>query len=132
MVGRHSTGCVALADTKHDFDLVLELETEPSDVLAELSRLVAAVASREYTPKLFAEGNVDFQMTRGLLNILSNEGNKEDLVAFMLDKNLPIDEIEVRQALSDAEVTLAGEKIDDAQLVKLVARMRRILAQLKK
>jgi hypothetical protein len=29
-------------------------------------------------------------------------------------------------------VTLAGEKIDDAQLVKLVGRMRRILAQLKR
>ena len=34
--------------------------------------------------------------------------------------------------LSDAEITLAGEKIDDAQLVRLVGRMRHILAQLKR
>ena len=36
----------------------------------------------------------DFQMTRGILNILANEGNKDDLIAFMLDRNLPVDEIE--------------------------------------
>jgi hypothetical protein len=34
-------------------------------------------------------------MTRGLRNILDNEGNKDDLMAFMLDRNLPIDEIEL-------------------------------------
>lgn len=36
----------------------------------------------------------DFQMTRGLRQILENEGNKDDIVAFLLDKNLPVDEIE--------------------------------------
>ena len=48
-----------------------------------------------------AERSADFQMTRGLLNILSNEGNKDDLIAFMLDKNLPIDEIEVGKLADD-------------------------------
>jgi hypothetical protein len=38
----------------------------------------------------------DFQMTRGILQILENEGNVDDLVAFMQDKNLPIDDIEAR------------------------------------
>jgi len=33
-------------------------------------------------------------MTRGIRNILDNEGNKDDLLAFMFDKNLPVDEIE--------------------------------------
>ncbi len=33
-------------------------------------------------------------MTRGIRNILANEGNKDDLIAFMLDRNLPVDEIE--------------------------------------
>jgi len=37
----------------------------------------------------------DFQMTRGLLQILSNEGNKDDLCAYMTEKNLPIDDIEM-------------------------------------
>lgn len=63
---------------------------------------------------------------------LSSRANTEDIIAGLRRRNLPIDEIEVRQTLSDAEVTLAGEKIDDAQLVKLVSKMRHILAQLKK
>jgi hypothetical protein len=41
-----------------------------------------------------AERTADFQMTRGIRNILDNEGNKDDLLAFMFDKNLPVDEIE--------------------------------------
>lgn len=63
---------------------------------------------------------------------LSSRAKTDDIVASLRRQNLPIDEIEVRQTLSDAEVTLKGEKIDDAQLVKLVGKMRRILAQLKK
>lgn len=35
----------------------------------------------------------DFQMTRGLRNILANEGNRDDVLAFLLEKNLPVDEI---------------------------------------
>lgn len=42
-----------------------------------------------------AERTADFQMTRGIHNILDNEGNKDDLIALMLDRNLPVDEIEV-------------------------------------
>lgn len=63
---------------------------------------------------------------------LSSRAKTDDIVASLRRQNLPIDEIEVRQTLSDAEVTLAGEKIEDAQLVNLVGRMRRITAQLKK
>lgn len=36
----------------------------------------------------------DYQMTRGILQILENEGNSDDLAAFILDKNLPVDDIE--------------------------------------
>lgn len=35
----------------------------------------------------------DFQTTSGILAILSNRGNEEDLVAFFTDRNLPLDEI---------------------------------------
>lgn len=41
-----------------------------------------------------AERTADFQMTRGIRSILDNEGNQDDLIAFMLDRNLPVDEIE--------------------------------------
>lgn len=37
----------------------------------------------------------DFQMTRGLREILDREGNKDDLIAFMTDKMLPVDEVEM-------------------------------------
>jgi hypothetical protein len=40
-----------------------------------------------------AERTADFQMTRGIRSILANEGNRDDLIAFMLDRNLPVDEI---------------------------------------
>jgi len=38
----------------------------------------------------------DYQMTRGILEILEHDGNTDDLVAFMLDKNLPVDDVEAR------------------------------------
>lgn len=41
-----------------------------------------------------AKRTADFQMTKGLLQILDNEGNTDDLIAYMTDKNLPVDEIE--------------------------------------
>ena len=39
----------------------------------------------------------DYQMTRGILQILGNNGNGEDLIAYMQDKNLPVDDMEVQQ-----------------------------------
>lgn len=36
----------------------------------------------------------DYQMTRGLREILERDGNAQDLIAFMQDRNLPVDDIE--------------------------------------
>jgi hypothetical protein len=47
-----------------------------------------------HTVYIHAERTADFQMTRGIRSILANDGNKDDLIAFMLDRNLPVDEIE--------------------------------------
>jgi hypothetical protein len=47
-----------------------------------------------HTIFVIAERTADFQMTRGIRNILENEGNKDDLIALMLDRNLPVDDIE--------------------------------------
>jgi hypothetical protein len=41
-----------------------------------------------------AERTADYQMTSGLQAMLKNNGNKDDLIAFMLDRNLPVDDIE--------------------------------------
>ncbi len=47
-----------------------------------------------HTVYVSAEKTADFQMTRGIRTILENEGNHDDLVAFILDRNLPVDDIE--------------------------------------
>ena len=38
----------------------------------------------------------DHQTTRGIREILERDGNEDDLVAFMNDRNLPLDEVEAR------------------------------------
>jgi len=48
-----------------------------------------------HTIYVSADRTGDFQMTRGIRSILANEGNKDDLMAFMIDRNLPVDEIEL-------------------------------------
>jgi len=40
------------------------------------------------------ERTADYQMTRGIRDILDNAGNEDDLVAFMRDKLLPVDDIQ--------------------------------------
>lgn len=40
-----------------------------------------------------ADRTADFQTTSGLLKILENDGNEDDLVGFIFDRNLPVDEI---------------------------------------
>jgi altronate dehydratase len=53
----------------HAEDLDVLLDGDPSDWTEEVLRTVAAVASREYTPRLYGAGNTDFQFTRGLLGV---------------------------------------------------------------
>jgi altronate dehydratase len=54
---------------KHAEDLDVILEDDVSEWTEQMLEAVAAVASREYVPKLFEAGNTDFQFTRGLLGI---------------------------------------------------------------
>ena len=54
---------------KHAEDLDVVLDGDPSAWTERILGAVAAVASREYTPKLFGAGNTDFQFTRGLLGV---------------------------------------------------------------
>lgn len=48
-----------------------------------------------------SERTADFQMTRGIRSILENEGNADDLIAFILDRNLPVDEIEAANIVDE-------------------------------
>ena len=44
-----------------------------------------------------ASRTADFQMTTGLRQIIESNGNEEDIIAFLTDKNLPVDSIEAQQ-----------------------------------
>ena len=48
-----------------------------------------------------AAQTADFQMTKGLLQMLKNDANIDDIIAFMQDKNLPADEIELTSIAKD-------------------------------
>jgi altronate dehydratase len=50
-------------------DLDVILQKDATEWTEQMLEAVAAVASREYVPKLFKAGNTDFQFTRGLLGI---------------------------------------------------------------
>ena len=61
------------ADTQQrlgkDLDIELDASAVPTAITEPLLAKVLAVASREYTPRMLAEGNIDFQLTRGLLGL---------------------------------------------------------------
>jgi altronate dehydratase len=50
-----------------DLDLILENSESQQSMSERLLELVLRVASRSYVPHLLAQGNTDFQLTRGLL-----------------------------------------------------------------
>jgi hypothetical protein len=50
----------------------------------------------------------DYQTTRGIWEILAREGNRDDILAFLADRNLPGDEI-VYEALADEIMQLPPE-----------------------
>ena len=43
------------------------------------------------------ERTADFQTTKGILGIIERDGNKDDIIAFISDRNLPVDEIGAEQ-----------------------------------
>lgn len=55
------------------------------------------------TDTIFVEASqtADFQVTAGLRDILGREGNHEDVVAFLSEKHLPIDEITLNALASE-------------------------------
>jgi hypothetical protein len=57
----------------------------------------ARTATLRITDTIFVDAHrtADFQMTKGLIDILENEGNEDDLMAFMISKHLTADEIEL-------------------------------------
>ncbi len=50
----------------------------------------------DHTIFVEAKHTADYQMTKGLREILDRDGNEDDIVAFLSDKMLPVDDIEAR------------------------------------
>ena len=55
------------------------------------------------TDTVFVEASrtADFQTTTGILEILKRNGNRDDLIGFMIERNLPVEEIELNN-IADA------------------------------
>ena len=53
----------------------------------------AAVLDFKHVVFVQADKTADFQTTKGILEILDREGNSDDIVAFLEERNLPLDEI---------------------------------------
>ena len=51
------------------------------------------------------ERTADFQTTMGIRKILDNEGNKDDLLAFMQERMLPVEEIEAENIADELLLT---------------------------
>lgn len=65
---------------------VYEKTDDPQTSTGNLNVLHTIFVSKERT--------ADFQTTTGLRRILENEGNKDDIIAFIEERRLPLDEIE--------------------------------------
>ena len=50
-----------------------------------------------HTVFVAAARTADYQTTRGIREILEREGNADDLIAFMRDRNLPLDDVAATQ-----------------------------------
>ncbi len=76
---------------------VYEKTDDPQTSTGNLNVLHTIFVSKERT--------ADFQTTTGLRRILDNEGNKDDIMAFLEERRLPVEEIE---ALAIADEILAN------------------------
>ena len=52
-----------------DLDMHLSTETSDGSVEGSLVSRIAETASRHYVPKLYGQGHIQFQLTRGLLGL---------------------------------------------------------------
>jgi hypothetical protein len=60
----------------------------------------AAILDFQHVVFVAKENTADFQTTKGVTNILERDGNKDDIVAFLQDALLPLDDIG-REALAE-------------------------------
>lgn len=72
------------------YNLIVFVYEKYDDSISRTGRL-------KITDTVFVEANrtADFQTTTGILGILQRNGNRDDLISFMIERNLPVEEIEL-------------------------------------
>lgn len=73
------------------YNLLIFVYDKTDDAKGHTGRL-----NMQHTIFVEKDRTADFQMSKEVLRILKNDGNTDDLVALMQDKNLPVDEIGAR------------------------------------
>lgn len=78
------------------YNLIVFVYDKIDDSLQRTARL-------NITDTVFVEASrtADYQTTTGIINILERHGNKDDLIGFMIERNLPVDEIEINSIASE-------------------------------
>ena len=71
------------------YNLLVFVYDKSDEPLARTSRL-----TMQHTIFVEKARTGDYQMTRGLREIIERDGNAEDIVSFLQDRNLPVDDIE--------------------------------------
>lgn len=71
------------------YSLLIFIYEKQDDEITSTSRL-----GIEHVIFVEASRTADFQMTTGISEIIKRQGNKDDLIAFMMDRMLPVDDIQ--------------------------------------
>lgn len=87
------------------YNLIVFVYEKCDDLTSQTSRL-------SITDTVFVEASrtADFQTTTGILDILNRNGNRDDLIGFMIERNLPVDEIELNN-IADVILTALQTKV---------------------
>jgi hypothetical protein len=78
------------------YNLLIFVYEKTDDIIRRIGRL-----DLQHTIFVDRTRTADFQTTRGILKILENDGNTADIVAFIQDRNLPVDDIEARNIATE-------------------------------
>lgn len=78
------------------YSLIVFVYTKNDDTATQTGTL-----NIDHTIFVEAKRTADYQMTKGLREILDREGNEDDIYAFLSDKMLPVDNLEAHNIASE-------------------------------
>ena len=78
------------------YSLLVFVYDKTDDALAKTAKLNIA-----HTVFVDSARTADYQTTKGISEILKREGNEDDVIGFLLERNLPLDEIAAQQLAAE-------------------------------